>query len=451
MARRRLAAMSGFDRRSVVDFGAGILNDRQVTHSPPKPRVLSAPHPAEGFTAPGFETVAGVFAAQLATKEIGAALVVYQDGEKVVDLWGGLANKEQKTPWHRDTRVPVFSASKGLSAMAFHLASTRELFEWDAPVADYWPGFAGGGKAAITVRELLNHQAGLAVLDTKFSLLQCTQAEHQDAIREALEAQVPQHSTQAYHGITWGLYAGVLFEKITGENIGSYARRELYDPLGSSARIGEDAGDAEKTATLYAPKISTRAFQMARRATTKPLSAEARILRDLPKRDSLARRAFENPSAGKPGPLAYNTPEVRRASLPWGSATASADGLARAYLPFALGGEAEGRRFFSAESLKPIYERQGWSERDSVLQKPLGWSQGFLKEERHVFCPNPQSFGHAGMGGALGWADPITRTCFGYVMNRMDWRVRSARTVQLCRALYECKSLHFAHPKALSL
>jgi CubicO group peptidase (beta-lactamase class C family) len=413
--------------------------------------VTSAPQPAEGFTAPGFEPLARVFAEQLATKEVGASMVVYQDGEKVVDLWGGLANIEHQTPWRRDTRVIVFSATKGLSAMAFHLAYTRDLFDWDAPVVTYWPEFAGGGKAAITVRDLLNHQAGLAALDAKFTLLQCTQAKHQGAIRAALEAQVPQRGGQAYHAITWGLYAAVLFEKISGENIGSYVRRELYEPVGSDARIGEDKADAQNTATLYAPKISTRAFQMARRAATRPLSAEARILRDLPKRDSLARRAFENPSAGKAGPLAYNTPEVRQACLPWGSATASADGLARAYLPFVLGGEVEGHRFFSAESLKPIYGRQGWSERDAVLQKPVGWSQGFLKEERHLFSPNPQSFGHAGLGGSLGWADPLTRTCFGYVMNKMDWRVRSARAIQLCRALYECKSLHFAHQSALSL
>lgn len=413
--------------------------------------MTSAPQPAEGFTAPGFEPLARVFAAQLAHNEVGAAMVVYQDGEKVVDLWGGLADKERQIPWQRDTRVLVFSATKGLSAMGFHLAATRNLFDWDAPVAMYWPEFAGGGKAAITVRDLLNHQAGLAALDSKFSLSQCTQAEHQPAIRAALEAQAPQPGGQAYHGITWGLYAAVLFEKITGENIGVYVRRELFDVLGSDARIGEDAGDALHTATLYAPKMSTRAFNMARRATTNPLSAEARILRDLPKRDSRARRAFENPSAGKAGPLAYNTPEVRRACLPWASATASADGLARAYLPFVLGGEVHGHRFFSAESLAPLFERQGWSTRDGVLQKPVGWSQGFLKEERHVFCPNPHSFGHAGMGGSLGWADPITRTCFSYVMNRMDWRVRSARAVQLCRALYECERMHNPHQSGISL
>ncbi len=73
--------------------------------------------------------------------------------------------------------------------------------------------------------------------------------------------------------------------------------------------------------------------------------------------------------------------------------------------------------------------------------KPLGWSQGFLKEQRHLFSPNPESFGHAGMGGSLGWADPVANVALGYVMNKMDWRVRSPRILRLCRTLYECDAL----------
>jgi CubicO group peptidase (beta-lactamase class C family) len=115
--------------------------------------------------------------------------------------------------------------------------------------------------------------------------------------------------------------------------------------------------------------------------------------------------------------------------------------LARVYLPFASGGEHAGRRYVRGVTLEPVYKRQGWSWHDRVLQKPLGWSHGFLKEERHLFSPNPESFGHAGMGGALGWADPVEQMTFGYVMNRMDWRVRSQRCVALCRALYESEAL----------
>jgi CubicO group peptidase (beta-lactamase class C family) len=130
---------------------------------------------------------------------------------------------------------------------------------------------------------------------------------------------------------------------------------------------------------------------------------------------------------------------VRRAQLAWASATASAHGLARAYLPFAAGGAALGRRFVRAATLAPIHARQSWSERDRVLQKPIGWSQGFLKEESHLFAPNPESFGHAGMGGALGWCDPVADLTIGYAMNRLDWRVRSPRALALCRALYACE------------
>jgi len=108
-------------------------------------------------------------------------------------------------------------------------------------------------------------------------------------------------------------------------------------------------------------------------------------------------------------------------------------------LSFAGGGEHAGRRYLREATIAPVYPRQGWAERDRVIQKPMGWAQGFLKEERHLFSPNPESFGHAGMGGALGWADPIDGLAFGYVMNKMDWRVRSPRCVALCRALYECE------------
>ena len=82
--------------------------------------------------------------------------------------------------------------------------------------------------------------------------------------------------------------------------------------------------------------------------------------------------------------------------------------------------------------------RQSWSDRDRVLLKPLGFSQGFLKEERHVFSPGEESFGHSGMGGALGLADPDCDLALGYVMNRMDIRVRSPRCLALCHALYGC-------------
>ena len=409
------------------------------------PGVLPAPHPAQGWTAPGFEYVARVFASQLASgEEVGAGFTVYHRGTCVVDLWGGQADVASQRPWGSDTRLVLFSVTKALAAMALHLLAEDALLVWDAPVADYWPGFAAAGKGRITVRTLVNHRGGLAALDAPVRLRDCLEPGRSQRVLRALERQAPAwepEQGQGYHALTFGLYVDELFRRIAGEDMGAFLRRRLLEPLRSDVWLGTPPAYDLLFATLYPPPTLWRLRQMVRAMSVDPDSTEARVARDLPKKGSLTRRAFSRPSAGAGGLAEYNALPVRRSCFPSASATGSAHGLARAFLPFALGGEVEGKRYFSEASLEPLMRRQGWSERDSVLQKPLGWSQGFLKEERHLFCPNPSSFGHSGMGGALGWCDPSQGVALGYVMNRMDWRVRSPRCVALCRALYECEPL----------
>lgn len=401
-----------------------------------------APAPARGRYAHGFGPLARQFASHLEHgKEVGAGLTVFHRGELVVDVWGGLADAETKRPWAHDTRVLLFSVTKGFMAMAMHLLAARGRFEWDAPVATYWPGFAAKGKGGITVRTLFNHQAGLLCLDTPLTLAQCLEPSGAAAVLAALEDQAPlwpPGAKQGYHAVTYGMFARELFERIAGEPLGPFLRRELLEPLGSDVYVGAPATLEAKTARLYPPKTPGRIARMVVSSVWFPGSAEARIARAVLGKGSLQRRAFLNPATGPAGVLAYDDPKVRGAALAWASATGSAHGVARAYLPFASGGAHDGRRYFSQDSLSPLYRRQGWSERDAVLEKPLGWSQGFLKEERHMFSPTPESFGHAGMGGALGWCDPVEGLSFGYAMNRMDWRVRSLRCLALCHALYEC-------------
>jgi CubicO group peptidase (beta-lactamase class C family) len=407
--------------------------------------VNEAPFPAAGRYADGFAPVARCFAEQLARgEEIGAGFSVYHRGVQVVDLWGGLADRAAKRAWQRDTRVVVFSVTKGLAAMGMHLLAARGAFDWDEPVANRWPEFAQRGKEALTIRTLLNHRGGLPYLDARLSLDDCVAAGRADAVRRALEAQKPAWrpgDAQGYHAVTYGLYVGELFKRIAGESLGELLRRDLFDVVGSDARLGTDASEDARHAELYAPSHPKRLWTVLRNAIAAPDSPEARITRAALERGSLVRRAFVNPSPGPRGALAYNDVKVRRAELAWASATASADGIARAYLPFANGGTHEGKQLFAAATLAPLHRRQSWAERDLSLQKPLGWSQGFLKEERHLFSPNPESFGHAGMGGSLGWCDPVNELALGYVMNHMDWRVRSPRILALCRALYECAPL----------
>ncbi len=411
----------------------------------PTPPAERAPSPAFGSYAEGFAPVARCFADHLTSgAEIGAALSVYHRGVQVVDLWGGLADKAAGRAWERDTRIVVFSVTKGLAAMGMHLLADRGAFDWDEPVAKHWPLFGQRGKQDISIRTLLNHRAGLPYLDVPLTLDDCVDPARADKVLRALETQAPawQPGTkQGYHALTFGLYVSELFSRIASEPLGAFLQRELFDVVGSDARLGTPASEDLRQASLYVPGMRQRLWGMVGNLLQGHGTPESRIAREAMSRGSIVRPGFTNPSPGKRGVLAYNDAHVRRAALAWASATASADGLARAYLPFASAGRHEGKQLFSASTLPPVSRRQTWSSRDLVLQKPLGWSQGFLKEERQTFSPNPQSFGHAGMGGALGWCDPVAELTIGYVVNNMDWHVRSPRALALCRSLYECEPL----------
>ena len=408
-----------------------------------------APSPALGTYADGFGPLARVFAEHLASgQEIGAALAIHQRGEPVVDLWGGLADVTSRRPWTERSRINVFSATKGLAAMALHLLADHGRLAWDAPVATYWPGFARNGKEDLSVRTLMGHRGGLSHLDTELALSATIDPARRAEVLEALEVQRPAWrpgEDQGYHAITFGLYAKELFERVAGESMGRFLRRELLEPLGSDFHLGTPAALDDDVATLYPPSAATRLVKTLATALLEPHGHVARVARDTLRKDSLSRRAFLNPHIDLPGGIAaYNGAAVRRGEMPWGNGTASARGLSRAYLPFASRGVHAGKRYLREESFAHAYRRDGWSERDRVLHKPLGWTCGFLKEELHVFSPIRESFGHAGMGGALGWCDPVNELTFGYVMNRMDFRVRSLRALALCHALYDSPAIRDA-------
>ena len=389
----------------------------------------------DGYCAPAFEPVARQFSRHFDTgEEVGAGLCVYHRGEMVVDLWGGLADPATATPWTADTLSVVFSVSKGLSAIALNLAAQRGAFEWDAPVAQYWPAFGQCGKQAITVRQLFNHQAGLAALTTPLTLARYCDPAQRPAIRQALEQQAPAvPAAQAYHALSFGMYADHFFEIACGESLGSYLHREWLDPLGADVFMGTPAVQDHRVATLLPVKNGERLRQMLW-AALRGGSTEANVARSV-LRGGLAKQALTNPAGDT---AEYNAVPARRRCLPWASATATARGLARAYLPWSVGGHWQGRDWISPATIEPVTRRQSWSERDLVLGKSLGWSQGFLKEEAGIFSPNPESFGHSGIGGPLGWCDPREQLAIGYTLNRSDWRVRSPRALALCAAIYSC-------------
>ena len=157
----------------------------------------------QGHVSRGFEAVREAFAENFARRrELGGACCAYHRGEKVVDLWGGIRNKQTGEPWEQDTMVIVHSATKGLAAMTLAIAHSRGWLDYEERVARYWPEFAQQGKEKITVRQLLAHQAGLFAIDEPVDRSVVADL---DRLAVVLARQKPAWepgTRQAYHALT---------------------------------------------------------------------------------------------------------------------------------------------------------------------------------------------------------------------------------------------------------
>lgn len=392
-----------------------------------------------GDVAPGFERVADAFRENFTARgEIGASVCVFRGGDKVVDLWAGWADREARQPWGRDTVAILFSATKGLAAMTVLALAEAGLVDYDRPVADYWPGFAAAGKAHITVRTLLNHRAGLHAVERLISLADLADPERCRAALEAQRPAWPPGSDQGYHAVSYGLYVGELVRQITGKRLGEVFAERIARPLGlgDDLWIGTPTSAEPRVARLYPVDTRTRLTAVVPRLLT-GLTHEGRVYRAFARRSSDTARAFANPpELGPRGITRYGTREVRALDMPWANGVGNARSLAAAYA--GLMGHTGAPALVSRARLAEVFARQSWTAMDRVLLKPLGWSQGFLKEEAHLFSPDLGSFGHAGAGGILGWAVPSTGVAIGYVMNRMDFHIRSPRALALAHAVQVC-------------
>lgn len=375
-------------------------------------------------------------------EEIGASFAAYHKGELVIDLWGGWADRELRQPWREDSLIVVFSCTKGISSVGLLHLHEQGRLDYAAPVAQYWPGFAKAGKAEITVQQLIEHVGGLSAIDTALANKDYLDPHARSRIVAAMENQAPQWkpgANQGYHALTWGMYVDELFRRITGEDIGSYLRREIFEPLGTDIHLGVPPEVDERIAKLYPMANGERAKHMIPHIVFNH-GTEGRVGREVLRKESYARKAFLNPKTDPSlGFHEYNTIPLRRAVLPWAGAVANARSLARLYAPLSMYGELEGKRYFKRESIAMLEDRGFWAaDGDLVLQKPIGWRFGFVKEEPIIFSPNTESFCHPGIGGPLGLADPKAGLSIGYAMNRMDYRIRSARCIRLCQTLYRC-------------
>ena len=367
-----------------------------------------------------FEPVLDAFIANFdARAEVGAAVCVYLDGEPVVDLWGGVADTTTGRPWQSDTVVPVFSSSKGVTAIGANLLIERGQLDPDATVATYWPEFAANGKDAITVRQTLSHQAGLPLVDGDFTLDDVCAW---DPIVEQIARQKPiwePGTKHGYHMKTYGWINGEIIRRITGLSPGQFLRKEVADPLGIDFWVGLPEAVEPRVARLETPKVDMRAL-------LEPM-----------KEKLLLARVFSNPSDLFSYDDMWNTRQMHACEMPSSNGISDARALARLYAS-CFGAGVDGIRTLDDETVARARTEQVRGP-DAVIMVESAYGLGFMLGTTFGAANPPNVFGHAGAGGSLAFADPETGVAFGYVMNdlRFDTTEGDPRSETLVRAVYE--------------
>jgi len=392
---------------------------------------LLTSHTVEGHVSCGYEGVRDAFVENFVRRrELGGACCIFRHGEKVVDLWGGIRNKRTGELWAPYTMVVVHSATKGLAAMTLAIAHSRGWLDFEERVCAYWPEFAQNGKERVTVRQLLAHQAGLFAFDEPVDRSVVADL---DRLAVVLARQKPAWepgTRQAYHALTLGFYEGELLRRVDPlhRSLGQFFQEEMALRLDEEVYIRlPEAIPNSRLAILAPPTFFEVLRGFGLRFMLQAMNPRSNIYRAL---------------STNPGSRVYQDEQriyARNLEVPSGGGVATARGIAHAYSVFVTGGRELGLRketldLLAAPAIPPAHGFYDECMKTSGVQ----FSLGFMKPSPlWPFGSNDRSFGSAGAGGCLGFADPEVGIGYAYVTSQMGTRLTGdPRDLALRNALY---------------
>ncbi|MEA3216526.1 MAG: hypothetical protein QOJ19_2682 [Acidimicrobiia bacterium] len=367
----------------------------------------------EGTCDDRFGAVREAFAANFAAGvDVGASVAVYLDGQPVVDLWGGFADRDRTVPWQRDTIINVWSTTKTMTFVVALMLADQGVIGLDEPVARYWPEFAANGKDGVLVRHLMAHTAGLSGWQEKMAPEDLYDWEKATSLLAAQEPWWEPGNGSGYHAITQGYLIGEVVRRVTGQSFGTFFRREVAEPLGADFHVGFGADLDERVALVITPPKPERPEvfpPMMLRTMTNPLLN--------------AKQSWEL--------------DWRRAEIPAAGGHGNARSVAAVQSVLSAGGEARGVRLFSEATARRVLEEQAHGA-DMVIGDTLRFGIGYGLNSAELPIGRGEGIAFwGGYGGSLIVNDLDRRLTIAYVMNKMELgTVGGPRSYALVDAAY---------------
>ena len=353
-------------------------------------------------------------------EELGASLVLDIDGDIVIDMWGGFTDQARTIPWTEHTITNVWSSTKTVTSLAALILAERGELDVDAPVARYWPEFGARGKQDVLVRQLMSHSSGVSGLEQPASvedLYDWTMS----TCRMAGQAPWWEPGTASgYHALNYGHLVGEVVRRISGQTLKQFVADEIAGPLGADFQIGAAESDWGRIADVVPPP---------------PLPFDL----DAIDKDSPTFKTFTGP----PVLADYaNTPGWRRADIGAANGHGNARSVARVMSVVARGGQVDGVRLLSGETIDLIFREQ-LNGIDLVLGVPLRWGIGYGLPRLDIlpWIPDEKICYWGGWGGSMIVMDVGRRMTISYIMNKMGpGIIGSSRSAEYGQAIYDAVS-----------
>ncbi|MFC7494458.1 MULTISPECIES: serine hydrolase domain-containing protein [unclassified Nocardioides] len=367
-----------------------------------------------GTCHPSFEPLRDLLERGLSDgSEVGASLAVVHDGEVVADLWGGEASPGR--PWEADTLVHTWSVTKTMSALTLLVLADRGEVDLDAPVATYWPEFS---RRDVLVRHVLGHTSGYAGWSDTLDPAGLMDLPYAAGLLAAQEPWWEPGTASGYHMLSYGHLLDGIVRGATGSTLADRFRTLVAEPLGADFHLGVPGDALERCADLVPPP---------------PGGLD---LAALPEGNLLV-PTLVNPALDIGG--FCNTAPWRQVSVAAANGHGNARSIARVQSVVSHGGEVDGVRLLSKETIDRIFEVQAEGP-DLVLLVPLRWGIGYgLPHPTAPAVPAGRVCWWTGYGGSIVVNDLDRRTTVAYAMNRMIPHFTSSpRTDAYLRTAFTC-------------